>query len=62
MSSLTGLEIALQIILQFTPVWIALAVTVAASIYFKDRLGLYGHLFDSRVGTIGLLLVLFSLV
>lgn len=59
MSSLTGLEIALQIILQFTPVWIALAVTVAASIYFKDRLGLYGHLFDSRVGTIGLLLVLF---
>jgi peptide/nickel transport system permease protein len=59
MSSLTGLEIALQIIIQFTPVWIALAVTVAASIYFKDRLGLYGHLFDSRVGTIGLLLVLF---
>ena len=59
MSSLTGLEIALQIIIQFTPVWIALAVTVAASIYFKERLGLYGHLFDSRVGTIGLLLVLF---
>lgn len=59
MSSLTGLEIALQIIIQFTPVWIALAVTIAASMYFKNRLGLYGHLFDSRVGTIGLLLVLF---
>ena len=59
MSSLTGLEIALNIIIQFTPVWIALAITLAASIYYKDRLGLYGHLFDSRVGTIGLIIVLF---
>ncbi|MDP6967797.1 MAG: ABC transporter permease [Gammaproteobacteria bacterium] len=59
MSSLTAWEIALQIIFQFTYVWIALAVTLAASIYYKDRLGLYGHLFDSRVGTVGLLLVLF---
>ena len=59
MSSLTGLEIALQILIQFTPVWIALAITLAASVYYKDRLGLYGHLFDSRVGTIGLIIVLF---
>lgn len=59
MSSLTGLEIALQIIIQFLPVWIALAITLALSIYYKDRLGLYGHLFDSRVGTIGLIIVLF---
>jgi len=59
MNSLSAWEIILQIIVQFTPVWIALAVTLSASIYYKDRLGLYGHLFDSRVGTIGLILVLF---
>ena len=59
MSALNGLEIAFQMIIQLTPVWIALAITLAASIYYKDRLGLYGHLFDSRVGTIGLILVLF---
>jgi peptide/nickel transport system permease protein len=59
MNSLSAWEIILQIIVQFTPVWIALAVTLSASIYYKDRLGLYGHLFDSRVGTVGLILVLF---
>ncbi|MDC9720980.1 MAG: ABC transporter permease [Gammaproteobacteria bacterium] len=59
MNSLNVWEIILQIIVQFTPVWIALAVTLSASIYYKDRLGLYGHLFDSRVGTVGLILVLF---
>lgn len=59
MNSLNVWEIILQIIVQFTPVWIALAITLSASIYYKDRLGLYGHLFDSRVGTVGLILVLF---
>ncbi len=59
MNSLTGWEIALQIGIQFTPVWVALAITLAASMYYKDRLGLYGHLFDSRVGITGLIIVLF---
>lgn len=41
------------------PVWIALAVTFAASITFKRRLGLYGKLFDSTVGMIGYAIVMF---
>lgn len=41
------------------PVWIALLVTFATSIYFKRRLGLYGKLFDSMVGMIGFAIVMF---
>ncbi|WP_225029696.1 ABC transporter permease [Xinfangfangia pollutisoli] len=41
------------------PVWIALAATFALSIGFKRRLGLYGRLFESNVGMIGLGIVLF---
>ena len=44
---------------QLIPTWIALAVTFALSIYFKRGLGLYGKLFDSPIGMIGLALVLF---
>lgn len=44
---------------QFWPVWIALVVTIAVSITFKRRLGLYGKLFDSPVGMIGFVIVLF---
>ena len=44
---------------QFLPVWIALIVTYALSIYYKRRLGLYGKLFDSTVGMIGFGLVMF---
>ncbi|MEM0934884.1 MAG: ABC transporter permease [Pseudomonadota bacterium] len=48
-----------QIFVQFTPVWIAIVVVFAASIYFKRKLGLYGKLFDSNIGMIGFALVLF---
>ncbi len=44
---------------QFTPVWIALAITFAASIKFKRSLGLYGKLFDSLIGMTGFALVAF---
>ena len=44
---------------RFLPVWIALAVLFALSITFKRNLGLYGKLFDSNVGMIGLALVMF---
>ena len=44
---------------RLTPTWIALLVTFSVSIYFKRSLGLYGKLFDSPVGMIGLGLVLF---
>ena len=44
---------------RFLPVWIALIVTFALSIYFKRKLGLYGKLFDSTVGMIGFGIVMF---
>ena len=44
---------------QFTPVWIALILTFAASLTYKRRLGLYGKLFDSTIGMIGFGLVMF---
>ena len=44
---------------QLTPTWIALIITFLVSIKFKRNLGLYGKLFDSPIGMIGLGLVLF---
>ena len=44
---------------QFLPVWIALIVTLALSITYKRRLGLYGKLFDSTIGMIGFGIVMF---
>ena len=41
------------------PVWTALVVMFVLSIAFKRRLGLYGKLFDSPVGMIGLGLAMF---
>jgi peptide/nickel transport system permease protein len=48
-----------RMFLQLLPVWIALVATFVLSIRFKRRLGLYGKLFDSRVGMIGFALVMF---
>ncbi|MGR3803925.1 ABC transporter permease [Marinibacterium profundimaris] len=59
MEPLSTLQIALRILGQFLPVWIALVVLFAASIRFKRNLGLYGKLFDSVIGMIGLGLVMF---
>ena len=59
MEALTALQITIGIFTQLIPVWIAMGIILSISVYYRPRLGLYGHLFDSRVGTIGLLLVLF---
>lgn len=48
-----------EVIVRFMPVWIALFLTFAISIYFKSNLGLYGKLFDSVIGMIGFFLVMF---
>lgn len=48
-----------RILVQFTPVWIALAVTLGLSITFRKKLGLYGKLMGSGIGMAGLVLVLF---
>lgn len=59
MERLNGFEIAGQVFLQFTPVWISLIVILGLSVYFRKHLGLYGKLFDSPIGMAGLVLVLF---
>ena len=59
MEALTTLQITIGIFTQLIPVWIAMSIILGISVYYRPRLGLYGHLFDSRVGTMGLLLVLF---
>ncbi|MGB0498487.1 MAG: ABC transporter permease [Rubricella sp.] len=41
------------------PVWIALAVIMVPSALFRRRLGLYGQLYDSWIGLLGLFIVLF---
>ena len=59
MTRLGGGDILLSILGQFTPVWIAMAVILGLSYVFRERLGLYGRLFDSPIGMVGLVLVLF---
>ena len=44
---------------QLWPVWLALIATFALSMQFRQRLGLYGKLFDSTVGMVGFALVMF---
>ena len=61
MATLSWLEIIIQIFLQFIPVWIAMVLTFAVSYFFRDRLGLYGRLFDTFTGSIGFALVVFWL-
>ncbi|MEM9910495.1 MAG: ABC transporter permease [Pseudomonadota bacterium] len=48
-----------QLAVQFTPTFLALIITFALSIRYKSKLRLYGKLFDSKIGMIGLALVLF---
>ncbi len=54
---LSGLALVLRILLQLLPVWISLVILFAASFTFRRRLGLYGQLFDSGAGLIGIFLL-----
>ncbi|MCC5964042.1 MAG: ABC transporter permease [Rhodobacteraceae bacterium] len=59
MEAIGWTEILGRMAMQLLPVWLALAVVFAISITWKRRLGLYGKLFDSRVGMVGFALVMF---
>jgi peptide/nickel transport system permease protein len=61
MESIGFLGIVTGIIARFWPVWIALALLLVGVWRFKRRLGLFGHLFDSLVGTAGVLICAFWL-
>jgi len=47
------------VISQFWPVWLSLAVILSVSYYFRHNLNLYGRLFGSTIGMVGLVIVLF---
>lgn len=59
MDRLTASEIIVRMLAQFTPVWIGLAVILTVSWLFRKKLGLYGKIFASPIGVVGLVLVLF---
>ena len=61
METVGFLGIVTGIVARFWPVWIALALLLVAVWRFKKRLGLFGHLFDSAVGTAGVLICFFWL-
>jgi peptide/nickel transport system permease protein len=61
MEHLGPLSIIVGFTARFWPVWIAIAVTFAASLAWRRRLGLYGQLLQSGVGVVGLFVCFFWL-
>ena len=53
--------IVFGILVRFWPVWICLGLITGLSIVFQSRLGLFGRLFNTGVGTAGVLLCAFWL-
>lgn len=60
--SLTAWQIVVQTLMQFWPVWTAMLAIMVPSALFRPRLGTYGRIFDSGIGTLGFALVLFWLL
>ena len=54
--------IVAQVLRQFGPVWIGMALIMGASFVWRRRLGTYGRIYDSPIGMIGFGLVLFWLL
>lgn len=59
MEALTWAEILSRMLYQLFPVWIAMIALFTISIFYKRNLGLYGKLFDSKIGMIGFGIVIF---
>lgn len=53
--------IVLEVLSRFWPVWVALVIVMGASFAYKKKLALYGQLFDSGVGIVGVAICLFWL-
>jgi peptide/nickel transport system permease protein len=54
-------QIVLESLIRLIPVWASLVVVLGASLLFKKKLGLYGHVVESKTGFVGLFLVGFWL-
>ena len=52
-------QIFIGVLARFWPVWLSLAVVLGASFFWKKKLGLYGQLFDTNVGIIGVTICYF---
>ena len=61
MEFIGGFQVVLGVLARFWPVWVAMVIVLGASFTFKNRLGLYGQLFDSGVGIVGVSICLFWL-
>lgn len=59
MEPLGFFELWAGVIGRFWPVWIGMGIIMGTSFAFRRKLGLYGRLYDSGVGMIGLGIVLF---
>ena len=59
MDSISTLEIWQIFFIRLWPVWAALAVTFFVLYQMRKKLGTLGQIFDSRVGLVGLFIVLF---
>ena len=61
MERLNGWEVAGALVVQFWPVWLAMGLVMGLSFAFRERLGLYGQIYESGVGLVGLFFVFFWL-
>ena len=52
-------EIVLLSITRFWPSWLAIAVVLAVCWPLRERLGVFGRLYGSPIGLVGLVIVLF---
>lgn len=52
-------NIVLGVLARFWPVWVGLVIVMGASFLYKKKLALYGQLFDSGVGIVGVGICLF---
>ena len=59
MEPLGAFEIWAGVIGRFWPVWLGMAIIMGGSFAIRRRLGLYGRLYDSGIGMVGLGIVLF---
>ena len=58
---ISAFSVVLEVLSRFWPVWVALIIVMGASFAYKKRLALYGQLFDSGVGIVGVGICLFWL-
>jgi peptide/nickel transport system permease protein len=58
---LSTASVVLGVLSRFWPVWVALIIVMGASFIYKKKLALYGQLFDSGVGIVGVGICLFWL-